>query len=168
MKRLVKVLLIWPVLFTVYLLYTGSLSLYTILTGLFASFVITLLVADLLVENVDKLFQPRRLWELLKFIVRYFLVDEVKSHLLVIKLALSPRLDLKPAIVKVPIKSRSDYAITMISLAITNTPGTLVVDISSKRDALYVHWIYAIKIEPEEAYKAICEGFDQYAHRVFD
>ncbi len=168
MGKWFKVLTLSVGAFAVYIIYTGSIKLYDIVTGIIASLIVSYLTANIVIEDWRKALSLRRIVTFIKFAFRYLLIDEVKSHILVIKLGLSPKLSLKPAIVKIPIKSRSDYAVTMVSLAITNTPGTVVVDLTEDKSVLYVHWIYATKTEPQEAYKEVCEVFDAYAHKIFD
>ncbi|MEM0296773.1 MAG: Na+/H+ antiporter subunit E [Zestosphaera sp.] len=167
MKRLCKAVVPILLSFTIYIVYTGSLRLYDIVTGLLVAVIVGSLTSGLLVEDWKKSLDVRRFIHLLRFAVRYLLVDEVKAHLLVIKLGLRPKLDLRPAIIRMPIKSRNDYGITLVSLSITNTPGTVVVDLSKEKGNIYVHWIYATTTEPEESYREVSEVFDKYALRIF-
>ncbi|MEM0014264.1 MAG: Na+/H+ antiporter subunit E [Zestosphaera sp.] len=167
MKRLCKAVVPILLSFTIYIVYTGSLRLYDIVTGLLVAVIVGSLTSGLLVEDWKKALDVRRFIHLLRFAVRYLLVDEVKAHLLVIKLGLRPKLDLRPAIIRMPIKSRNDYGITLVSLSITNTPGTVVVDLSKEKGNIYVHWIYATTTEPEESYREVSEVFDKYALRIF-
>ncbi|MEM0025560.1 MAG: Na+/H+ antiporter subunit E [Zestosphaera sp.] len=168
MRRLYKSIV--PVLlsFIIYVVYTGTLRLYDILTGFLVALVIGVLTSNLLIEDWRKSLSLRRFVNLVRFAFRYFFIDEVKAHLLLIKLSLSPKLDLRPAIVKMPIKTRNDYGITLVSLSITNTPGTVVVDLNKEKGNIYVHWIYAKTTKPEESYKEVSEVFDTYALKVFD
>lgn len=48
--------------------------------------------------------------------------------------------DIRPGIVKIPSKQKSDVGVAMLANSITLTPGTLTVDVDSKKN-LYVHWI---------------------------
>lgn len=168
MKRLYRSVVPITLSFITYILYTGSLRLYDIFTGLLVALVLGILTSNLLIEDWRKSLSLKRFTNLVKFAFRYFLIDEVKAHLLLIKLSLSPKLDLRPAIVKMPIKTRSDYGITLVSLSITNTPGTVVVDLNKEKGNIYVHWIYAKTTRPEESYKEVCEVFDEYALKIFD
>jgi multicomponent Na+:H+ antiporter subunit E len=168
MKRLYKSIVPALLSFVIYVVYTGSLRLYDIVTGVLVSVVVGVLTSNLLIEDWRKSLSLRRFASLVRFALRYFFIDEVKSHLLLIRLSLSPKLDLRPAIVKMPIKTRSDYGITLVSLAITNTPGTVVVDLNKEKGNIYVHWIYAKTTSPEESYKEVSEVFDKYALKIFD
>lgn len=168
MKRLYKAVVPTLLSFAIYIIYTGSLRLYDVITGLLVAVVVGFLTSGLLIEDWRKTLDVRRFIYLLRFGVRYLLLDEVKAHLLVIKLGLKPKLDLRPAIVKIPIKARNDYGITLVSLSITNTPGTVVVDLNKERGNIYVHWIYATTTKPEESYKEVSEVFDEYALKIFE
>ncbi|MEM2645765.1 MAG: Na+/H+ antiporter subunit E, partial [Desulfurococcaceae archaeon] len=60
------------------------------------------------------------------------------------------------------------YGITAVANSITNTPGTVVVDVDEERRCFYVHWIDVKAFEPEECHKMISETFEKYSKRVFD
>lgn len=168
MRRLYKSIVPALLSLVIYVVYTGSLRLYDILTGVLVAIVVGVLTSNLLIEDWRKSLSLKRFMYLVKFAFRYFFVDEVKAHLLLIRLGLSPKLDLRPAIVKMPIKTRNDYGITLVSLSITNTPGTVVIDLSKEKGNIYVHWIYAKTTKPEESYKEVSEVFDEYALKIFD
>ena len=168
MKRLYKSVVPIILSFVIYVIYTGSLRLYDVITGVLVAIVVGVLTSNLLIEDWKKSLSLRRFAYLIRFALRYFFIDEVKAHLLLIKLSLSLKPDLRPAIVKMPIKTRNDYGITLVSLSITNTPGTVVVDLNKEKGNIYVHWIYAKTIKPEESYKEVSEVFDEYALKIFD
>jgi multicomponent Na+:H+ antiporter subunit E len=48
------------------------------------------------------------------------------------------------------------------------TPGTLSVDLNEEKSSLYVHWINAKVIEPEETSEAIAKPFERFLTRVFE
>jgi multicomponent Na+:H+ antiporter subunit E len=52
---------------------------------------------------------------------------------------LNPWMHLKPAVIAVPLSAHTDAEITALANLITLTPGTLSVDVSPDRSALYVH-----------------------------
>ncbi|RLG77421.1 MAG: cation:proton antiporter, partial [Thermoprotei archaeon] len=63
---------------------------------------------------------------------------------------------------------KTDYAMTTIANSITNTPGTVVVDVDPVERNFYVHWIDVKTTEPEEARLRISNVFEKYAWRVFE
>lgn len=68
-----------------------------------------------------------------------FIGAMVKSNIDVMLRVLSPKLRIKPGIVRVKTKLKSPMARMILANTITLTPGTFVVDI--KGDLLYIHWI---------------------------
>lgn len=168
MKRLLKAFPIILFSFLLYLLYSGSIKIYDVITGVIISIAIGVIMAPIVIENWRKCFDIHRFYHLIKYIIVYFLIYEVKAHLDVIRIGLSPSMPIRPGIVRVPIQSRSGYALTLISLSITNTPGTIVIDVDENKNILYVNWIYVTTVKPEEVYREVAEGFDIYAKRIFD
>lgn len=168
MKRLLRALPITLLSFLLYLVYSGSIRLYDIVTGAIVSVAIGVILAPIVVENWRKFLNVNRFLHLIKYIIVYFFIYEVKAHLAVIKLGLSPSMPIRPGIVRVPINSKSGYALTLLSLSITNTPGTVVMDIDEGRGVIYVNWIYVSTVKPEEVYREIAELFDVYSKKVFD
>lgn len=93
-----------------------------------------------------------------------FLVYElVLSNLRVAWDVITPRARRKPGIVAVPLDAASDHEITLLSILVTLTPGTLVVDVSDDRRVMYVHSMFVD--DPEEERRKIKEGFER---RVLD
>jgi multicomponent Na+:H+ antiporter subunit E len=83
--------------------------------------------------------QPlRQTWRWIAFLWFGFR-EIVKSNIAVTKAVLSPRLDLKPGIVAIPLDLKSDEGITTLANLITLTPGTVTLDVSSDRKTLYIH-----------------------------
>lgn len=73
-----------------------------------------------------------------------FLKDLVVSSVDVAYRVLRPS-TIAPAVVEVPIRARSDYAVTAIANRITLTPGTLSADYDADRGVLHVHSITAAR-----------------------
>ncbi|WP_324736241.1 Na+/H+ antiporter subunit E [Thermococcus sp. SY098] len=150
--------------FITYILFTGSTKPFDLVTGLIVAIGVGLLMGKYLVQSDSKALNPARwLWGIIYFIW-YMLVAEVKAHLDVMVRILSGKYE--PGIVKVPIEVKTDYAKTLIANSITNTPGTVVVDLDDKY--MYVNWINVTTTKPEKAKKEICEDFERYAKKIFD
>ncbi|MEO3993157.1 MAG: Na+/H+ antiporter subunit E [Desulfurococcaceae archaeon TW002] len=159
-----KVLGVFFMVFIVYVVFSGSVS----VTGVIVALVTSLITANLVISNPGKLIQVRRFGWLLAYSVRYFFVDEVKAHLDVMKRILHPKMPINPGIVKIPYEVVSDYAMLTIANSITNTPGTVVVEVFPEEKAFYVHWINAVATEPTEVRKRVSEVFERFAKRIFD
>lgn len=158
--------LIIPLL-VIYLVYTGSFSLFEILLGIFVAVFVAYLFGDAVVESAGKVFSPHRwMWGLI-YALLYFTVIEAKAHWEVLKLIFKPS-NVQPAIVRIPYNVKTDYALTTIANSITNTPGTITVDVDEHRKYLYVHWIKAADLSDEGARKYVSHVFEEYAKKIFD
>lgn len=138
---------------------------------LFAGAVVSALVATLsyeilFQEKIGGKLGPGRVAHGLAYIPAYVWA-EIKSHLKVIYLILHPRMPIRPGIVKVPTKLKSDFGVTGLADAITMTPGTLSVDVREKESALYVHWIDVKTSDPDETGREIAWPFEKYLRRIF-
>ncbi len=155
----------------VYMVFSGSIgpyvNLYDIVTGIIVSAAAAALLSDTLVSDERKLRDPRRLLYLIVYAVYYLFVIEIRAHLGVMKLILRPG-DARPGIVCVPYATRSDYATVMVANSITNTPGTVVVDLDEEEKCFYVHWIRVVSEEPGEARRLVSSVFERYAGRILD
>jgi multicomponent Na+:H+ antiporter subunit E len=72
-------------------------------------------------------------------LVALFVGDFVVANLQIARLVLTPRLRFQPGIVAVPLDTRSDLEITLVSNLLTLTPGSLSLEVSPDRQVLYVH-----------------------------
>lgn len=89
----------------------------------------------------------------------FFLYELVKANLQVAYEVITPKLNMTPGIVAVPLDITSDFQITMLANLITLTPGTLSLDVSEDKKVLYVHSMY-IK-DKEEFIRGIKNGFEK-------
>ncbi len=155
------------VMYGLYLALAGSTSPTDLLFGAVASVIAAWLVKDLLVSEARKLSVVRAAY-LVKYLVKYFLVDEVRAHLDVARRALSPSMPLNPGFVEVPYDLRSEYAVLMVANSVTNTPGTVTVAVDEEGRRMYIHWIDVKAVEPEACRNAITKWFEENARKVFD
>jgi multicomponent Na+:H+ antiporter subunit E len=153
--------------FIVYIIFSGSVSLYDIITGIIISIVAGVLFSELLVTNVSKSLDPARLSQLVRYAFYYFFVAEYQAHKDVIKRILNPKMPINPGIVRVPYEVTGDYAIVGVAGSIINTPGTVVIDLDEDKKLYYVHWIDVTTLEPQKCRGAICESFEKYLSKVF-
>ncbi len=167
MKETARVVGVAVLLLLLYLSFSGAITGADLLMGSVAAVVISLLVSDLLVSNAGKLIDLRRWAYLVVYGIKYLTVIELKAHWSVIKAILNLG-RVNPSIVRVPVRVRSDYAKTTVANSITNTPGTVVVDVDEERNYFYVHWLFADVVEDEEARRSISEEFERFSSKIFD
>ena len=105
----------------------------------------------------------RRIVSLGLLFVWELMVSAVRVAMIVVQPNL--RAQLKPAIVAFPLTVQSDAEITLLVNMITLTPGTLSVDVSDDRSALYVH---VLNLEDREGLIAdIAGGFERRIREVY-
>lgn len=68
-----------------------------------------------------------------------FIYELAISSLMVMKHVLRPKIDVKPGIFKIETDLKGDLEITLLSLLICLTPGSVVMEITPDSTALYVH-----------------------------
>jgi multicomponent Na+:H+ antiporter subunit E len=166
--RALRALVVAILCFFIYVIFSGSVSTYDVITGVVVAIVVGALFSNIVLTNPVKVFDPKRWYYTIRYALRYFIVDETRAHVGVIKRILHPKTPVNPAIVKVPYRVRTDYSKTAIACSITNTPGTVVVEIDDVEKAFYVHWIDAKTLDPEEARKEISLVFEEYSKKIFD
>lgn len=125
-------LLLWLTLVWVGL--WGSVTAANVLGGVVVAVV---LVAALPLNQVDTSGVVRPL-ALLRFLA-YFAADLVKASVQVTALVLRPRVQLRQAVVAVPVRGASDALLTLLANAISLTPGTLTLEVDRPSSTLYVH-----------------------------
>ncbi len=103
----------------------------------------------------DTLRHPLKLASLLVRFLWALLVSNLKLAAIVV----SPRLDIHPGVVAVPLDARTDLEVTLLANLVTLTPGTMSVEVSDDRRVLFVH---GIDVRDKDAFiAAIKEGFER-------
>jgi multicomponent Na+:H+ antiporter subunit E len=144
---------------------TFSLQPYNILAGAIVSLVCAFLFGRYFVDNTHKFLQPARYFWLFLYIFILFW-ECLKANFDVAYRVLHPALPVKPGIVRVPLKVKSDIARAFLANSITLTPGTISVDIIG--DFLYVHWIYVSTTDPDAYTHQISGRFEKYIEKIFE
>ncbi|TGC07909.1 Na+/H+ antiporter subunit E [Methanolobus halotolerans] len=97
----------------------------------------------------------------------FVLITEIiKANIVLAKIVLKPKMDIKPGIIAVPIRTKTELGTTVIANTITLTPGTLTIDISDDRSFLYVHTIDAS--DPDAVARSIRDGLEKYVLEAFE
>lgn len=79
---------------------------------------------------------------------------------------LSPRLNLKPAVIAVPLDIQSEIGVVLLANMISLTPGTLSLDISTNKHMLYVH-VYDLD-DPETFVKEIKKNYERRIMEIIE
>lgn len=148
-------------LFGIWLLLAGSLSPGQLLI---AALLALLLPWTLLKLNVP----PSHMRRPLAFVrlMGLVLVDIVRSNIAVARIVLAPGMQKTSGFIEIPLDLKSDYALTLLAVIVTSTPGTLWVDYNSQRGVMVLHvldlvdeaaWVKLIKTRYERLLLEIFE-----------
>lgn len=115
------------------------------MTTFVAGFLVGIVVIFMMHRFFGTRFYLRRLYASFKLLF-IFISELTQSSILVLKQILSPKLKIQPGIFKYETILESDLEITMISLLLTLTPGSVVMEVMPEGNVLYVH---AMDVENE-------------------
>lgn len=92
-------------------------------------------------------------------LVGYTLVELVRANLQVAFDVVTPRRLNKPAVVAVPLRCETDLEVTLLSILITMTPGTIALDVAEDHRTL---WVHAMFVGDADTFRrSISEGFER-------
>jgi multicomponent Na+:H+ antiporter subunit E len=152
-------LLTWPVV-------DGHLDLQIIIAGIVAAAIVSILFHEILPKEHHVFTSPVRIFWVIVYIPVFFYYIMI-ANLDVVYRALHPKMPIKPGIVKIKTKLKSESGITALANSITLTPGTLTVDLTDE-GYLYVHWINVKSDNIEEASKNIAGKFEWFLLKIFE
>jgi multicomponent Na+:H+ antiporter subunit E len=92
----------------------------------------------------------------------------IKANFDVAYRVVHPKLPIKPGIVKVKTRLKSDTGLTFLANSITLTPGTMSVDIDRENGYLYIHWINVKSADVEKATEIIVSRFEKILEKIFE
>jgi multicomponent Na+:H+ antiporter subunit E len=161
-----------------YLIYSTSLALawcFVHGTVSIQNFLVGLLLALIVIWPLRRFYSFRKETSLRKYMrkipdqLKFFwmlIIEIIKANIMVAKIVLQPKIDIKPGIIAVPIRTKTDAGITALANTITLTPGTLTIDVSNDRSVLYVHAIDTS--DPEGLREFIREDIEKYVLEAFE
>lgn len=140
------------VLTLVWLLLWDRISLFLVVTGVLLAFAVFLVFPLPRIERRGRV-RPVALARLLGRLA----VDIVRSSVRVVALAFSRRTP-RSAIIRVPLRSRSDLFLTMTAELVSLVPGSIVLEVRRSSSTLYLHVLDTV--EPAELQHAAQEVLD--------
>lgn len=96
----------------------------------------------------------------------FLLWEIIVSNIRLTITILSPRLQLRPAVVAVPLDLKSEVGIVLLANMISLTPGTLSLDISSNKHILYVH-VFDLD-DPQKFVDDIKQNFERRIREILE
>ena len=139
-----------------------------IIIGIPVSIFVSLMTADFFAKPSNAFRNPLRyLW--LVYYALIFLWECVKANIDVAWRVIHPNLPIRPAMIKVKTKLRSDTALTFLANSVTLSPGTTTVDIDKDRGFLYIHLLNMNEGYDKSSMRlGLVEKFENILARVFD
>lgn len=116
---------------------TGSFTVVNFTFG----FVISFLILWIISSKDGNTKYVRLIPKLVSFFL-FFLWEVIKANVQVAYEVITPKNNMKPGIVKIPLDAKTNLEITLLANLITLTPGTLSLDVSEDKKVLYVHSMY--------------------------
>ncbi len=116
-------------------------------TTFFAGFLVGIGIIYFMHRFFGTQFYLRRVYATFKLLF-IFISELTQSSVIVLKQILSPKLKIKPGIFKYDTVLKSNTEVTMLSLLLTLTPGSVVMEVTPEGDALYIH---AMDVEKSRA-----------------
>lgn len=133
----------------------GSFSLTSLVTGYVLGYIILSALARGGVLSPTYRRKVRAAVSLAGFLGREFVVANIKMAIDV----MGPIGRLQPGIVRVPLDASDEHEVLLLSTLINLTPGSIVVDVTNDRSALYVHVMHLTT--PEAVRAEIKTGFER-------
>ncbi|ARJ38713.1 Na+/H+ antiporter subunit E [Sporosarcina sp. P21c] len=107
-------------------------------TTFFMGFLVGLGIIFVMSRFFDTHFYLRRVYAACKLLL-IFIRELTQSSIVVISQIMRPTLRIKPGIFKYKTILTSDVEVTMLSMLLTLTPGSVVMEVSSEGNELYIH-----------------------------
>ncbi len=154
---------LWLLLFVLWVIVNSSLALPVLVAGAIVSLAIAWIFAQRgPVWHVR--ITPRAAWHFLAY-TGVFFAELVKANLNMLRYVYSPRIDIRPGIVKVHTRLRSPIGRLALANSIALTPGSLVMDI--RDDTIFIHWLDVKTTAPDEATRLIVGPFERHLEATF-
>lgn len=138
---------------------SNSFSPTTFLIG----YIIGLVMLFMLRRFFTTRFYMGRVWAVIKLLL-IFIKELIISNIAVLRVILKPKLNIRPAIFELPTDLKTDWEITLLSMLITLTPGTVVINVSEDMSKLYVHSLDMDDVD--EAVSSIRNSFEKAIKEV--
>jgi len=157
---------VWLLLvtFVLWLALSSKLDLPELICGGLVCLIISLFGAHI----YSKLGFPSLSIKMVLFFLIYIIVllwEIIKANLDVAYRVIHPKMPIKPGIVVIKTRLKSDIAKMILANSITLTPGTFTLDVIG--DELLIHWINVKTEDIDEATNIIGQRFEKYLRIIF-
>ena len=152
-----------PVLALTWGLLTADLTPASLLVGALLGVAVVFAVGEHFPWDPEPLDILRRLPRAIRYLGP-FLKALTVANLQVAWIVIRPRLAIRPGILALGTRHRSEAGVTLLANSITLTPGTLTMDVAPTGDVLYIHVLDIA--HPDEVREAIRRDLERYTLEV--
>jgi multicomponent Na+:H+ antiporter subunit E len=155
---------LWVVLFVLWLIVNSSVEPSIAITGALISLVLAWIFARRsdMWQRID--LTPRAAWHFLAYTLTFF-IELVKANIAMLGYVYSPRIDIRPGVVKVHMRLKSPIGRLALANSIALTPGSLVMDV--RGDEMFIHWLDVKTTDPDEASALIVGPYEKHLEAIF-
>ena len=107
-------------------------------------------------------FYLKRVFKIIQLVL-LFISELIQSSYFVLKLILTPRLNITPGIFKYKTQLNGDWEITALALLLTLTPGSVVMEVSEAGDEFYIH-----AMDLEETKGALIRSLGKFERAIME
>jgi multicomponent Na+:H+ antiporter subunit E len=132
--------------------------------GFTIGFVLGAIIIGFYAKLLDQDFYLKRFFQFLKFLL-VCLYELYVACFQVLILVLSPKLNLKPGIIRMDVNLPTDFQLVFLASLINLTPGTLTLEVSSNKKTLYIHALHIN--DAEKIVKGIRKSFEEGIREIW-
>jgi multicomponent Na+:H+ antiporter subunit E len=129
--------------------------LYPLYAGVW-DYMVTGVVTGLVLGLINRRYGRFLFWT--AYFIIYLLWEIIISNLVMARVILDPKPKLDPGIIAVPLSVTSNIEITLLSLAVTVTPGTLIVELAPDPTGRTVLYVHALQVVNPDNFRATIKG----------
>ncbi|MBT3359030.1 MAG: Na+/H+ antiporter subunit E [Rhodospirillales bacterium] len=154
----------WLGLLALWVVFVGTFDAQEVVAGAVVAALVAFMATGPNPARWQVVLSPRRLFTLVAYL-GYLAVAIFRANLQMATIVLSPKLAIRPGIVRVKTRLKSPLGRLVLANSITLTPGTLSVDVDD--DDFFIHWINVESEDADEATRRIVSGFERYLEIIF-
>lgn len=106
--------------------------------GFFVGYILGMVAVFIVRRFLPGRFYMKRVYSITKLTFIFFW-ELTKSNISVMRIVLSPKIDIHPGFLAYPTDLEEDWEISLLAALITLTPGTVIVAISEDQRTMYIH-----------------------------
>jgi multicomponent Na+:H+ antiporter subunit E len=162
--KLRRIINLWVLLLVVWMFIGSSLDLDILVAGSLVSAALAYAFGSSGYVWNDIRWTPQAAYHFIAY-TAVFAVELVRANINMLRYVYSPRIDIKPAVIKVKTRLKTPIGRLALVNSIALTPGSLVLAIEG--DTIFIHWLDLPTTDPDEAKRLLVDPFERHLEVVF-